>query len=310
MVKIQDIARQMGLSASTVYKAFNGGADINENTRAEILKVAARMGYTGKPKNFPHKRVCVFLEHMEFPHVTYYLYEIVLAFKRAAAQHGFEVVIRSLGDDVLGYDQIMRQYCLQGALVLGLNTADQYYKQLEHLEHPTVLIDNYIENPNISCISADNMRGMALVVQHLLRLGHQRIGFINGEENSSTSAERLNGYVSAITLGGLSYSPALTQYGDFSEESGARCARALAEQGVTALCCASDLMAIGASRWACAYRRISVSAGLMIFACHAISPRGSPLFASMWTAWARAPSSACRTSLPAAPAPRSWRRLS
>lgn len=88
MVKIQDIARQMGLSASTVYKAFNGGADINENTRAEILKVAARMGYTGKPKNFPHKRVCVFLEHMEFPHVTYYLYEIVLAFKRAAAQHG------------------------------------------------------------------------------------------------------------------------------------------------------------------------------------------------------------------------------
>ena len=50
MVKIQDIARQMGLSTSTVYKAFNGGADINKNTRAEILKVAARMGYIGKPK--------------------------------------------------------------------------------------------------------------------------------------------------------------------------------------------------------------------------------------------------------------------
>ena len=64
MVKIQDIARQMGLSTSTVYKAFNGGADINKNTRAEILKVAARMGYIGKPKNFPHKRVCVFLERM------------------------------------------------------------------------------------------------------------------------------------------------------------------------------------------------------------------------------------------------------
>lgn len=248
MVKIQDIARQMGLSTSTVYKALNGGADINKNTRAEILKVAARMGYIGKPKNFPHKRVCVFLERMELQQVTYYLYEIALAFKRAAAQHGFEVVIRSLGDDVLGYDQIMRQYCLQGALILGLNTADQYYKQLERLEHPTVLVDNYIENPNISCISADNMRGMTLVVQHLLSLGHQRIGFINGEENSSTSAERLNGYVSAITLGGLRYTPTLTQHGDFSEESGARCAHALVEQGVTALLCASDLMAIGAIR--------------------------------------------------------------
>ena len=67
MVRIPDIARAMGLSVSTVYKAFNGGKDINENTRAEILKTAARMGYVGKPRAFSHKRVCVFLEHMEYP---------------------------------------------------------------------------------------------------------------------------------------------------------------------------------------------------------------------------------------------------
>lgn len=249
MVRIPDIARAMGLSVSTVYKAFNGGKDINENTRAEILKTAARMGYVGKPRAFSHKRVCVFLEHMEYPHVTYYLYEIVLAFKRAASEQGYEVVIRSLDDDsTMTYNQIMKQYCFEGGLLLGLNTQDRCYKQLEKVEYPSVIIDNYIDNPNISCISADNVRGMDLIVGHLLSLGHRRIGFINGERGSMTSAERLSGYISAITLGGVAYDPSLTLYGNFSEESGARCARQLIEKNITALCCASDLMAIGAIR--------------------------------------------------------------
>lgn len=152
------------------------------------------------------------------------------------------------------------------------------------------------------------MRGMTLVVQHLLSLGHQRIGFINGEENSSTSAERLNGYVSAITLGGLRYTPTLTQHGDFSEESGARCAHALVDKGVTALLCASDLMAIGAIRQ---LQQMGLRVPEDISVCGfddirlpAISPRGSPLFASTWTAWAHVRFSACRTSSLAAPASR------
>ena len=54
--------------------------------------------------------------------------------------------------------------------------------------------------------------------------------------------------MNAITLGGLTYDPAFVMNGDFSEHSGGVCAEALLEKGVTALVCASDLMAIGAIR--------------------------------------------------------------
>lgn len=46
-VKAKDIANQMGISVSTVYKAFNGADDINAETRAAVLETAAEMGYTG-----------------------------------------------------------------------------------------------------------------------------------------------------------------------------------------------------------------------------------------------------------------------
>lgn len=54
-VKAKDIANQMGISVSTVYKAFNGADDINAETRAAVLETAAEMGYTGgHGRRFPN----------------------------------------------------------------------------------------------------------------------------------------------------------------------------------------------------------------------------------------------------------------
>lgn len=63
MAKIKDIAKKMNLSVSTVYKAFNGAADINEETRKNIYKTAQEMGYipVGSHLKAEMKRVCVFL---------------------------------------------------------------------------------------------------------------------------------------------------------------------------------------------------------------------------------------------------------
>ena len=80
-VKAKDVADRMGISVSTIYKAFNGAEDINKETRAAILETSAEMGYTGRPRQAFSKRVCVFMGHMEAPHVTYYLYEVMIAFK-------------------------------------------------------------------------------------------------------------------------------------------------------------------------------------------------------------------------------------
>lgn len=248
-VKAKDVADRMGVSVSTIYKAFNGAEDINEETRAAILETSAEMGYAGRPRQRFSKRACVFMGRMEAPHVTYYLYEVMIAFKQVAEEYGYEVIIRSLEDeDSLSYNRIMEQGHFEGALVLGPNDSSSFFSQLEQIAYPAVLVDNYVESKMISCVTSDNLLGMGMVVSHLIQLGHKRIGFINGEQLSHTSRERFAGYLNAITLGGLTYDPQLVINGDFSEHSGGVCAEKLLEKNVTALVCASDLMAIGAIR--------------------------------------------------------------
>ena len=64
---------------------------------------------------------------MEAPHVTYYLYEVMLAFKQVAEGHGYEVIIRSLEDEnCTSFYHIMEQERFDGAMVLGLNDSSPF----------------------------------------------------------------------------------------------------------------------------------------------------------------------------------------
>ncbi len=248
-VKAKDLAKRMGISVSTVYKAFNGADDINAETRAAVLETAAEMGYIGGTRHKASKRVCVFMGRMGAPHVTYYLYEVMLAFKQMAEGQGYEVVIRSLEDESYApFYRVIEQERFDGAIVLGLNDSSPFFDHLDEAACPIVLVDNYVEGKLISCVTSDNLSGMGMVVSHLIQLGHRRIGFINGEQQSFTSRERFAGFLNAITLGELTYDPELVFNGDFSERSGEQGAELLLGKRVTALVCASDLMAIGAIR--------------------------------------------------------------
>lgn len=250
MVKIKDIAEYMNISVSTVYKAFNGASDISETTREQILETARQMGYT-KASRRPaaDRQLCVFIEHLEVPHVIYYLYEVMLAFKSLAVRNGYQVIIHSDSDyDTLTYNEILEQNQCAGCLILGLNTQSKQYQQLKDLRYPAILVDNFVDHPNISCITSDNLKGISLLVTHLADLGHTKIGFVNGEAGSVISDERFAGYVNGLTINRLTFDPALVRSGDFTEKSGGECALDLVKSGATALICASDVMAIGAIR--------------------------------------------------------------
>lgn len=248
-IKAKDVAERMQLSISTIYKAFNGASDINDETRAAILETAAEMGYRGRPRFGNSKRLCVFIRRMEAPHVIYYLYEIMIAFKQTAEQFGYDVIICGLEDEErYSYNQIMEQSHYDGGLLLGLNDDSLFFKRLDTIAYPSVIVDNYIDNPLVSCITSDNLTGMNQVISHLIELGHKRIAFISGEANSLTTRERFAGYLNAVTLKGIPFDPELVRNGDFTEYSGGILAEELIAKNITAISSASDLMSIGAIR--------------------------------------------------------------
>lgn len=248
-MKAKELASYMNVSISTIYKAFNGASDIKPETRAAILSTAAELGYSVKQRSGLFRRICVFMGHMEQLHVTYFLYEVMIHFKKIAEENGYEIIIRSLEiGDTTSFNDIATQDNFEGFLILGHYDSSGFAQQLSQLEFPTVLVDDKLENPLVSSVCSDNLAGMGLIMDHLAKLGHQKIGLISGEAESHASRERFAAYLSGLAIHKVQYREEFVEYGDYSEESGGVCAKKLLAKGVTALACASDSMAIGALR--------------------------------------------------------------
>ena len=94
----------------------------------------------------------------------------------------------------------------------------------------------------------DNERGARDATEHLLGLGHRRIGFVQGRRHLSTSRERLEGYRHALRDAGVPFDPALVGEGDSRQVSGERCTRELlaVRPPPTALLVSNNMMTLGA----------------------------------------------------------------
>ena len=113
---------------------------------------------------------------------------------------------------------------------------------------PVVLVNRAADGYGFPCVSADNERGTALAVEHLLALGHRRIGHIAGPQGISTGLSRYRGYTRALAAHGIEADPRLVVYARaYSLEEGDRCGRALleADRGCTAIAAANDMLAVG-----------------------------------------------------------------
>lgn len=249
VAKIKEIAEKMNISVSTVYKALSDAEDVNPETKKKILKTAINMGYVAKRKGDNHKRICVFIDQPDDNHVQYFDYEVMMAFKRNAIHSGHEVSIMSLDytlNQSKSFDELMDEYQFDGAVILGLSNFNPYFEQLKTTSHPVVILDNFLENQMVASVCCDNMKGMKLAIDHLVDLGHTRIGFINGQNDAYVCKERLGGYISSIALRGIVFDPALVCNGNFTEESAAPLVHNLVSRGVTAIMCCNDMLAIGA----------------------------------------------------------------
>lgn len=249
MAKIKDIAEKMNISVSTVYKALSDAEDVNPETKKKILKTAIQMGYVAKRKGDNHKRICIFIDQPEDNHVQYFDYEVMMAFKRKAIKHGHEVSMMSLDyslNQAKSFDDLMGEFQFDGAVILGVSNFNPYFEQLQSTSYPAVILDNILENRMVASVCSDNMKGMRQAIDHLVDLGHTRIGLINGQSDAYVCKERLGGYISSIALRGIGHDPELVCNGDFTEESAAPFVHHLVSKGVTAIMCCNDMVAIGA----------------------------------------------------------------
>jgi LacI family transcriptional regulator len=250
MATIKEIANKLGIAVSTVSKGINGASDISAEMRQLVLDTAVEMGYASKKmKSTDTRKVCIFIENMDYENIEQFGYEIVVGFKLLAARRHWDVTVVPTNLNMQTaekFDTYMLKNGYSGAFLLGFTLHDDWVWQLTKTTVPTVLLDNYIErNNHVGYVGTDNNEGIDLAVDHLNSLGHSRIAFLNGSKNSMVSEQRHQSFINSMTRHGIEVDEDLIEYGYYVPDCAKDHVPGFLQGGATAIMCASDLIASG-----------------------------------------------------------------
>src|SRR5262245_52129091 len=202
-VTLADIARELGVSKMTVSRAINNHPLINPDTRERVLTVVRRMNY--QPNQ--HARALAtnssYLIGVVVPDLmNLYFGEVNRAVESVARPAGFQLLICSTEEDAtreLGEVEALlhRTDGLIISSVLPPTESVAYQKMIKDGAR-MVLVDRTMKNLRCPSVATDNVEVGRIATEHLIKLGHKRIGHLAGDA-SSVSADRLEGYRGAMT---------------------------------------------------------------------------------------------------------------
>ncbi len=250
MATIKDIAEKLNISAGTVSKGLNGGTDISEALRKQILETAVALGYTPKKARNPDTRsLALLIENMDYQNSNDFGYDIVLGFRQAALRAGWNVDVIPVDEDFQSahpYDSYLLSRGYSAAFLCGLALNDPWEEQIRDTSVATVLLDNNAaDNPHVCFIGTDSARAMELTISHLVSLGHEKIAFLDGSAHSYISDQRMYAYLSCMKKFQLPIHPNLAVYGYYVADSARYHVPGFLDFGATAIVCGNDEIAGG-----------------------------------------------------------------
>ncbi|ADB48565.1 LacI family DNA-binding transcriptional regulator [Conexibacter woesei] len=247
-VTSRDIAREIGLSQSTVSRALRGDPRVTPATRERVREAAERLRYVPDAAARTLTTGRTQIVGVVVADITNPFYpEIVEVLHGELGQEGYATVLLNepRADDLAGQ---LRGRSVDGLIVVSALLDEQFARQLSRLGMPVVLLNRDVDDTAVDCVVSDNVAGGALAADHLLALGHRRIGLVAGPANTSTARDRERGMRQALAQHGVPLDDSLRRSGSFSHHSGHQgCLELLRlPQPPTALVCASDVVAFGA----------------------------------------------------------------
>jgi LacI family transcriptional regulator len=257
MVTIKDIAKAASVSVTTVSRALNGYDDVNEGTRLKIKNIADTLGYSPNMAarsliSKKTKTLGLLLSNVTRDSSKDNIaFEVLCGINDRSGELDYDLVLFSTTPQkqrMKSYKTLCQERGVDGVIIMGIRLDDPYLKEIVSSDIPCVLIDITLQGPNVGYVTSDNTNGAVAAVKHLLESGHRQIAMINGHTQADVSLLRLKGYREALADYGIPFDESLVVDGLFSEQGGKEAASQIltSRPDVTALFCASDLMALGA----------------------------------------------------------------
>jgi DNA-binding LacI/PurR family transcriptional regulator len=255
---IKDIAQAAGVSHSTVSRALNDSTLVNEATRERIKALAMEMGYTPNAvaRSLKAQRsgtVGLVVTSLTDP----FFADVMAGVDTVAGGAGLSMFVAASHNDPDREMEVIETFHrrrVDGIIVAASRLSNRYRERLARIHVPIVVVNQHTEeNPEFHAVAFDEYGGARLAVDHLLALGHSRIGYLGLGNRQRSNRLRLNGYRDAMREAGRMVDPVwalVVPESDIRErddtEIGEGYVSDLLDAGVTAVFCYNDRVAVGA----------------------------------------------------------------
>jgi LacI family transcriptional regulator/LacI family repressor for deo operon, udp, cdd, tsx, nupC, and nupG len=255
-VTIADVAAASGVGVGTVSRVINGAANVRESTRHTVLAVIKQLGYRpsylaaslsrGTPRT-----IAIVVPHLTTPSAVMRLAGALAVLD----EQGYDTVVCNVdtqGQRDHHLTALTSRYRVDGVIIISLSLSRQWLASFRRAMVPLVAVDVAVAGVPHTVI--DNVAGGRMATEHLLSLGHRRIGFVGdtrsrgeGDLGSTSSRERLHGYRRALQQAGIGYDASLVRRGPHGEANAETLATKLLSlpDPPSAVFAASDRQAMG-----------------------------------------------------------------
>lgn len=253
MATIRDVAKKAGVGLGTVSRVLNNSPLVSPATRQRVLEVIEELDYAPSPvarrlslgKTLTIATIAPFFTR---PSVV----ERLRGIEATLADSEYDLIVFNVEtperrDDY--FQDVSRRERVDGMLIISLTPHDKEVTHFARSKVPVVLID--ADHPALSRVTTGDVAGGRCATQHLIDLGHQRIGYISDiletPFNFTSSLDRLEGYRQALDAAGIPFRPEYHRQGEHGRYEARHLASELLAlpEPPTAIFAASDTQAMG-----------------------------------------------------------------
>ncbi len=253
-VNIKDVAARARVHPSTVSRVLNleSRSMVSETVAKRVEKVAKSMGYSRSPLASGLRTGRSFIIGVLIPDLTNPVFPpIVRGIERSLNAQGY---IAMLADSDNNQDSemmlldSMKSRSVDGMILATAHRKDPVVDTCIADRIPLVLVNRTTDKHDVTSVVNDDVHGIDLAISHLLELGHQRIAFVGGPQNTSTGHDRYVAFRNQAKKGRIkTHSDLMVNTRSFTEAAGHKALKALwsTRRKFTAVVAANDLLALG-----------------------------------------------------------------
>jgi DNA-binding LacI/PurR family transcriptional regulator len=245
-ISIEDVAKRAGVSITTVSRVINKFPTVKEKNRVKVLEAVKELKF--QPSIFAQRLatgksniIALIIPRYEGVFYSFYALELIRGVGTLCEALKLDLLLhltdpranlnlRGVGGIIFA-DIISNRHQLEDALTQGI---------------PSVVINNCVDDLEVSCISVDNLGGAQTAVNYLISLGHKKIAHITGDLVTQGAAQRYEGYKRALKKNKIEFNPQYVFKTDYSRGQARVAAEKLIkmQDAATAVFVASDSMAL------------------------------------------------------------------